>query len=274
MATGQGLRRNSAIAIAFVIAISGNVVAAAPEPRNVADAQEFLADSYGGKASDYVLLTEAELVAGSTPLWAAKFLQEPSNEVRIIYRDALGDIGGPDKRQALVVEAQSGLAAIDRKASADLLAAASDSEAEDLPVAIWMAADTSKAVESVVASHPEALWLGDRPTVDDIEIQREMRRLLDEARSTVYQKAFESVRSVVEKAGGSVGYESKLAPLMYVDTPAATLPTLAGDAAVRSLGLEGNAWRESLASAGTYVNANWISSASDQGTGVRVAVIE
>ncbi len=67
---------------------------------------------------------------------------------------------------------------------------------------------------------------------------------------------------------------SLLAPLAYIDTPASTLAALAALDRVRSLGLEGSDWVESLSSAGPYVDADWHSGDLDQGNGVRVGVIE
>ena len=269
------MRWASSIAIGAFLSVAAQA-SAAPVPRDVSAAQQYLSETYGGKPADYSLLDERLIVSGSTPLWTAKFLDtRVNNVIRLVYRDALGDIGGDELRREAKDQLLAGKSQLERKASLDLLTAAANATGkEPLPVAVWMDVDTTEAVKTVIDAHPEGEWLLDRPTVDALDTQREMRRLLDSARSTVYADAAKDVAAAIEGAGGRIGYVSLLAPLAYVDTPAETLTDLAANPRVRSLGLEGDGWVESLASAGPYVHANWISSGSDQGTGTRVGVIE
>ena len=241
----------------------------------MAAAQNALVGEYGGTAKDYVLLAERDLVAGATPMWSAKFLDAKSGEIRLVYRKSDGRTGGPELRVGAVAEAAAGLSPVELKASEELQARASEARsAELLPVAVWMAVDTTEAVAAVVAAHPQVEWSGDRPAAPDLATMRQLRRELDAARAAVYAKAAAEIEAAIGRAGGELGYVSLLAPLAYVDTPASTLAALAGLDRVRSLGLEGTAWRESLSSAGPYVDADWHSGDLDQGNGVRVGIIE
>jgi hypothetical protein len=49
---------------------------------------------------------------------------------------------------------------------------------------------------------------------------------------------------------------------------------MAAMAQLRTLGLEGASWHESMASAGPYVDSNWTQTSGFKGAGVRVGVIE
>lgn len=268
-------RQVTALMLAVLLLSSQSVLAASPAPRDVPAAQQNLAERFGGEAEDYALVSERVIVAGATPMWAAKFLDARTGEPRLVYRTGTGRIGGPEIRRAAIERAQAGLSAVERKASDELRARAGAAVGDELlPVAVWMGVDTSDAVAAVIVAHPEGDWIGDRPNNKDVMVQRDLRRLLDSARSSVYQAAATEIEQAIKPDGGRVGYVSLLAPLVYIDTPARSLDRLAGLDRVRSMGLEGNAWDESLASAGPEVSADWHTGDLDQGTGVRVGVIE
>lgn len=208
-------------------------------------------------------------------MWAAKFGDAKDQSIHIVYSDAQGNIGGPELADAADAAFRASVPGLERKASPELRAEADKARVADLlPVAVWMAVDTSAAVANVIAEHPEIEWIGNRPNSENLKVQRAMRRLLDEARSAEYAKAAAELEPVILEDGGTIGYVSLLAPLVYVDAPSRSISKLAALERVKSLGLEGGAWQESLASAGPYIHANWSTSTLDEGTGVRVAVIE
>lgn len=245
-------------------------------PRALADAQQYLVEHFGGRPTDYELLAERETIAGTMPMWSGKFVDTRTGEVRLVYRDAAGVVGGPEFRRVRIAAQLDALAPLERKASPGLLQAvtAAASRSDRLPVALWMDVDTSEAVAAVKAAHPEVAWIGDRPTSTDPATQRALRRALEDARAQAYRQAAAEIAAIVARYGGTLGYVSLLAPLVYVDTPATALDDLAALDRVRSLGLESTSWVESLSSAGPYVSADWHTGSLDQGTGVRVAVVE
>ena len=87
-------------------------------------------------------------------------------------------------------------------------------------MAVWLDADTSDAESAVQAAHPEVQWLAGRPLATTLEQARAIRAELWEARSAVYAEAAASFEAEVATLGGSVGYASTSAPLVFVDLPA------------------------------------------------------
>ncbi len=241
---------------------------------NAAAAADYLAGIQGGRPGDFQLVYERRATVDGAPLWAGKLVDRDGN-LRIVYRDAMGAIGGPellDRQRSLAAQAQSGFA---RKADAALqrAAAAATSPAAQLSVAIWLDADPAAAVQAVVQRHPEFRWIGDRPVVDDLAAMRRIRGELWQARRDAYASVQSRADARVRALGGTVAYASTSAPMLFADLPVGALAAVAEDRAVRSLGLE-QRWQPSMSSAGPAMDANWTSGSGDQGTGVRYAVVE
>ena len=93
-------------------------------------------------------------------------------------------------------------------------------QAATLPVAVWLDADPTAAEAAVEQAHPEVEWLAGRPLAQTLEQARALRAELWEARSAVYAAAAEALAAEVEALGGSIGYVSTSAPLVFVDLPA------------------------------------------------------
>jgi hypothetical protein len=277
---GQRLARRLSTSTVFVLAIAiagpGGALAAAPDDaRDIAAAKAVLADEYGGSPRDYVLEAERRIAADGRSFWAAKFSDSRSGTIRLVYRDDAGHTGGPEVLEAGRERSADTRSALERKASPELLdLAASARTGSLLPVAVWLDVDTTKAVKRVIAAHPEGRWSGDRPTTADAKVQDALQRRVERARARAYEAAARAALALVEADGGRLGYVSTLAPLAYIDTPVASLDELAASPRVRTMGLEGNAWSESMASAGRYVGASWHSGDLDRANGVRVGVIE
>jgi hypothetical protein len=273
---GRTVRRAAVLALAIALLSGASVAAGPPAARDIQAAQRALSATFGGNSDDYTLVAERDVSAGGVRIWAAKFADRRTGDTRLIYRDQHGRTGGPELLQAALDRGNAGLSPLERKASRDLIARAERAEAgERLPVAIWMGGiDTTAAVARVIAAHPEGRWIGDRPDSGDIAIQRRLRHALDEARAAVYAAAAAEIERAIAKDGGTVGYVGLLGPLVYVDVPARSLARLASHPRVQSLGLEGMAGKETLASAGPYVHADWHAGDLDQGIGVRVGIIE
>ena len=275
--TGAGQRATAAAAamLLMLTASLGEPAATGAATPNASAAAQLLARSEGGTADQYHLVYERPtLIPGSdATLWAGKFVG-PDGSVSTVYRDASGAMGGS---QLLTSESRaevSSLSAFDRKADAPLRAAvAGASPTKAVPVAVWLAADASSAVQAVIDRHPELTWIGDRPLVDDFDTLRKVRGELWEARHGAYASVQAGAKAQVEALGGTLAYASTSAPLVFVDLPAGRAAALAEEKGVVSIGLE-QAWTPSMSSAGPTVDANWTSGSGDQGTGVRYAVVE
>ena len=219
-----------------------SAMADSPVARDPSAAQQELVARFGGRTTDYQLVAERDIMSGPTALWAAKFQDARTGDVRLIYRDATGRTGGPEVRREAIESSLAGRPAVDRKASGELRARAAEAASSELlPIAVWMDVDTNSADAAVIAAHPEGQWLGDRPNVNDIVIQRRLRAVLDSRRAEVYRNAAAEIEAAIAPDGGRIGYVSLLAPLVYIDTPAASLEHLASLDRVSSLGLEGRA---------------------------------
>ena len=270
------LATTTALVLAVAIAGSGSAVAAEPpDPRDVPAATQALADQFGGSPRDYVLEAERRLAVDGRSFWAAKFSDARSGTIRLVYRDDAGNTGGPELLAAAHERSVEARSPLERKASPELLQLATTARAAALlPVAVWLDVDTTRAVKRVIDAHPEGRWSGDRATTADAKVQDALQRRVERARARAYEAAAKAALAQVEADGGQLGYVSTLAPLAYIDTPAGSLEELAASPEVRTMGLEGNAWNESMSSAGPYVGAGWHSGDLDRANGVRVGVIE
>jgi putative cell wall-binding protein len=243
----------------------------------IADATAELAATYGGSPADYTLLYErtASVPLSGASVWAGKFLDRRSGEIRLVYRDvATGTTDGPRLLGQERAQAVAAVTALEAKGDAELRGAVTGRGPEQpVPVGVWLEVDLAAAEQSVIAAHPELAWDGNRPLVDDLETMRRIRAELWQARATALAPALDAFAAQVSALGGNVAYASTTAPLAYVDLPAGRVADLAALPEVASLGLE-RAWRTSMASAGPAVQADWTGGTEDQGNGVRVAVVE
>jgi hypothetical protein len=240
-------------------------------------ARAFLVQRHGGRAADWNLVVDARASLDGTQetAWAGKFFDETRGLGGVAYQFADGSYGDSAEFERRSQAALAKLASLDRKADEALLAAfARASDGDKLPVAVWLAADAGSAVSAVIAKHPEVAWIGERFDVDDLAAGRAIRAELDVARQQAYASAQAAFAPIAEARGGVVEYSSLFAPLVFVSLPKDAVVPIAELPSVRSIGLDGDAWRPSLAYAGPTVQANWTSTAADQGTGVRVGVIE
>ena len=271
--------RRIGVPLLLAALVAGSGGSAWPHPASAAApadaARAHLADVEGGTAADWELVYQRDITApDGEPMWVGKLVNVTSGELQIVYRAADGALGGTELVESRAEAAIAALPAVAAKADDALRGAmAAAKPDEELPVAVWLAADAAPAVAAVIASHPEVEWRGERPVIDDLAALRVVRAELDAARAGAYasvQKAFEAR---VEALGGAVAYASTSAPLVFVDLPAGSVAALAGEKGVESLGLE-QAWQPSMATARATVDGDWTSGAGDQGNGVRVGVVE
>ena len=286
--------RASAVAVGVAVLVGGIVPARAAQaaPGLPLLGARALADAFGGHANDYVLVHEAGGAAGSVG-WAGKYVDQRTGEIHEVRRD--GDGASVGARLTELAGDSPSLTALERKGDAELIAAvaaAGDAPAvgaaaveegggpdapapvaTTIPAGVWLSVDTTPAEQAVAAAHPELVWDGGMPLVDDLETARTIRAELEAARGELRAIAFAELRAQVEALGGVVAYESTAAPLAYVDLPAPSVAPLAELPLVSTIGLE-RTWTPAMSSAGPAAQADWTGGSEDLGTGVRVAVVE
>jgi subtilase family protein/S-layer family protein len=254
---------------------------ATPPPARAADpndwaAAQFLAGISGGDATDFSVVYQRGMLLPGTdePLWAGKLVDARTGELSLVYRDGGGTVGGAELLQERETAAAAGMTPLERKSTASLLKAVNaPSAGQTVPVAVWLDVDVAGAEGAVVARHPEVTWLAGRPLIDNLAALRQIRRELYEARAAAFDTAQDGLAAAVAGLGGTIGYASTSAPLAFVDMPTDAVPALAELSQVVSMGLEGTT-RPTMTSAGPTVAADWTTGSGDQGTGVRVAVVE
>ena len=256
--------------------------AVAAEPDAAAGARH-LAERLGATPGDFELVREATATIGPDgALWSGKYVDRRSGEIHVVYRDrAAGLVAGDGMRDERVESARAGLSALERKGDAELRAAVAagkgrvtaDGGTDPIPVGVWLQVDDAAAEAAVIARHPELEWIGDRPIVADLDTARAIRAELWQARADARAAAAAQLKADVARVGGTVAYVSTSAPLAYVDLPPGQVDAFAALPSVASLGLE-RTWATTMSSAGPGVQANWTGGSGDQGTGVRVAVVE
>ena len=270
------------VATAMLMGASFIVPATArAEDPPVEDGRRHLAETLGGMPGDFELVYErtAGVEHSEATLWSAKYVDHRTGEIHVVYRDAAaGAIAGRELHAQRVAEAVAALTPLEGKADGELLAAVAARARAGTPSApvalgVWLDVDVASAEQAVIDRHPELTWEGDRPLVSDLETARAIRAELAQARAEARAPALEQLRREAEALGGSIGYISTSAPLVYLDLPADRVDELAGRADVSSLGLE-RTWVTAMSSAGPAVQANWTGGSEDQGAGVRVAVVE
>ena len=79
---------------------------------------------------------------------------------------------------------------------------------------------SSRPRRAVRARHPEVTWLAGRPMATTLDRSARLRGELWAARRDAYAAAADAFRAEVEAAGGSIGYVSTSAPLVFLDVPA------------------------------------------------------
>ena len=275
--------RGGPLALAMVL-VAGAIAIPAPtraaDPAGVEGQQE-LAETLGGVPNDFEFLYErtANVEHSQATLWSGKYVDHRTGEIHVVYRDAAaGAVAGDDLITERVGAVEATLSPLQRKGDDELLGAVADKTAAgdgDGPVSmgVWLEVDVAAAEQAVIDRHPELVWDGGRPLVDDLETARAIRAELAQARADARAAALEQLRADAEALGAIVGYTSTNAPLVYLDLPADRVDDVAALPGVSSLGLE-RTWVTTMASAGPAVQANWTSSSEDQGAGVRVAVVE
>jgi hypothetical protein len=276
--THRILRRVALLTISWLLGagawLTAPSLAAAADP-DARAAAEHLASENAGRPSDYNLVYErtTEIAGSGERLWVGKLVDQ-TGRLFVVYRDAAGNTRGPELLSERAADAAAGLTALEAKADLALRKRLEESlPTATVAVGIWLDSDPSAAVNAVVAAHPELTWIDGRPLVSDLASARTLRSELWDARRTVYAAAVDAVESQVEALGGTVAYASTSAPLVYVDLPARQVDALAELPSVLSIGLE-RTWKPQMTSAAPTVDANWTSGSGDQGSGVRVAVVE
>lgn len=234
-----------------------------------------LASTKGGAPSEYRLLYEqtTSVPASGERVWVGKFVG-PDGELSTVYRDVAGRMGDAAILRERATQAVAALDPLTRKADARLQGRVATVDAEAMvPVTVWLQADVTAALDQVIADHPGVEWIDGSPVVTSMDQARRVRAAIFEAKAAIFATAAEQFAEEVRRAGGSVAHQSTAAPLVVADVPAARVAHLAGLAAVESMSLE-QSWVPTMSTAGTTVDANWTSGSGDQGSGVRVAVVE
>lgn len=225
----------------------------------------------GGDPTGFDLVYERAALEGGA--WVGKLVDRSTGQIRIVYRWPDGSFGGSEVLASRLRDERSAEPFAAKADDALRQAAIERPAGEMLAVATWLDVDVDPAEAGVEARHPELTWLAGRPMSDDLDTIRAVRGELWEARRTAYAAGAELIRSEVEGLGGHVAYVSTSAPIVFLDLPAAGAPALATRGDVLSMGLEG-AWSAQLSAPGPAIEANWTSGSGDQGSGIRVGIVE
>jgi hypothetical protein len=259
-----------ALALALSAMWSGPSPVSAADPR--AEGAQHLMASRSQEASSYRFVYERVATPGGAG-WSAKYVDPATGRVFSVERTPDGSYLDIGEQRSAAANRRAEVSTLERKADPAVLAAAATAPAQPLALAVWLQADTNAATASVVAAHPEVKWLAERPLVNDLALQRQLRAELWGARREAYAAAEARLAATVRGMGGSIGYASSSAPLLFVALPAGALAAIADLPSVTAIGLERSS-RPTMSSAGPTVDANWTGGAGDLGTGVRVGVVE
>ena len=133
--------------------------------------------------NDFELLYErtASVKHSQATLSSAKYVDHRTGEIHVVYRDAaVGAVAEDDLITERVGAVEATLSPLERKADEELLTAVADKTAAgdgDGPVSmgVWLEVDVAAAEQAVIDRHPELVWDGGRPLVDDLETARAIR---------------------------------------------------------------------------------------------------
>jgi hypothetical protein len=262
------------------------VTAFQPETQRIspeAAGARFLAERLRSKPVDQRLVERRALPslsgdaigASARPAWAAKYLDERTGQINIVYGDDSGRIYTEQEVAARERAVEAALPALTRKADAALRSVTERlGPVERVQVGIWLDADTSGAVAAVKRRYPTVEWLGDRPVTSDAALSEKVAAELYRAREQAYAAVQARASAAIQHAGGRPGYRSSSVPLVFADLPNTALKGLAARADVVGLALDGDSWTPQMQYAGGTVQADWAAGEYDQGTGIRAAVIE
>lgn len=269
----------SALAAGLTVCLLAPGIALA-DAGDVQAGAEYLARGFGGVAADYELLQEgiARLPESGQVLWTGKYEDTRGEEFRIVYRTAAGETFGTEEFWERFGAEIDALPPLPRKADRALrdVLAGSPSATERIPVGIWLAVDTSVAVQRVKDLNPSVAFLEERPISNEPEIIQNIADELYSAKEALYTTAERAVALDVVGVGGDVGYGSTSVPLLFAALTVEGLAAIAERDVVTNIDLDSGGWSEALDDSNPSVEANWYTGSGglDDGTGVRVAVVE
>lgn len=273
-------RRGLRLAIVLALVLSSPTMGnSGPENHAVS----FLVDQLGGDADDWILSSESwgpDPVRGKK-VWWAKFLNLKTFAMVGVIADARGHVIGFDDFEKRRAAALAALPPFERKADPALRKYLAEAEAgatghQTTALSIFVVADTTAAVDAVFLRHPEIDRIGDEPLSTDALlgpqadlIEAELRT----AKAEVFALAEAAQAAELEALGAKIVYQSSSVPLLFAEVPTDRLRAVAKSPEVTDMGLEGT-WHESMNVAGPTVQADWTTTTADQGSGVKVGVIE
>ncbi len=250
--------------------------AAARDPLG-SSARGWLATRFGGDPAAYrpVGSATARIAGGRATVSAAKYLDTASNEIRTVFAGpggALMDGAAIRSHEAAILRR---LPAVWRKADGALRASLSiATPVTRIPVAIWVAADPGAAMARVRARYPAVRWTDGLPDTRDAALVDEIRAAIYREKRAAYRSAQAPIVAAVRAHGGQVVFSAGAAPLLFARLTPTAITALAQRGDVVGQDLDSAGWTPTMASAGPTVQADWHAGTLDQGTGIRVAVVE
>lgn len=253
-----------------------------PSSALAADDRETRAINYVAQATDtdpvdwvIVATTETDLGTSRSAVWSAKLLNSKADMLRAVIVVPDGRIVDEAAFASLKEQAEASLTVFQRKADPSLRDFAATAQPDDLAeLAVFVAADTTDAISKVKAKYGQVEWTADRPDSKDEAVLSQIADELYFAKRSVFEEAEATFAAKVLTYGARPGYRSTSVPLVFLTVPRSKLDAIAALPDVVSMGLEGRWSRPAMAYAGPTVQANWTSGSGDQGTGVRVGVVE
>ena len=275
-AAGALARRCAAFVAALALLATCSGPAAARPPSD-ASARAWLAHRFGGADRQYRLVDSAtvRVAGGRASLWSGKFIDPSTGALRLVYVTPDGQVLDAAAQRSLEQRLLAALPAVERKSDDALRTTlASTSSTSRVQVGIWVRVDPGLALARVRARYPGVDWSTGLPDSRDPALVDEIRAAIYRERAALIHAAQQPVVDEIRARGGEIVWRASSAPLLFARLAPAAVVAVADRDDVTEQVLDSVGGRTTMVSAGRTVDANWNTGPADQGTGIRVGVVE